>query len=56
MTSEQPRQVDEGGTFVHDANHTSNGGVTAGYTGDADLASDAEAAAFARVPVSRSGS
>jgi hypothetical protein len=30
MTPEQPRKVDEAGTFVYDANHKSNGGVTAG--------------------------
>jgi hypothetical protein len=30
MTPEQPRQVDEAGTFVYDANHKRNGGVTAG--------------------------
>lgn len=30
MTPQQPRQVDDAGTFVYDANHKPNGGVTAG--------------------------
>ena len=30
MTTEQPRQVNDAGTFVYDANHKSNGDVTEG--------------------------